>query len=225
MQKRYVILVAGGSGTRMGTVLPKQFLEVNGKPVLLHTLERFYSTDPEFVIIIVLPSDHHDTWKEILKTHHIQIPHILVSGGETRFHSVKNGIAEIEDNEGLVAIHDGVRPLVSSSVILQAFQEAAKFGNAIPAIPLNDSIRELDGDKNKIADRNKFRLIQTPQTFKISIIKKAFLQSFSSEFTDDASVVEKNGEKIHLFEGNPENIKITTPSDLIIFKSLCQNIR
>ena len=214
MKKKHAIIVAGGSGTRMGAEIPKQFIEVNGKPILLYTLEKFYHSVPEANIIIVLPFQHHSTWNSILLNHNVSIPHSLAVGGQTRFQSVKNGLDTIQDSNALVAIHDGVRPLVNTTVILQSFDIAEKLGNAIASIKITDSVREWSQNESKRIDREKLRLIQTPQTFYVPLIKKAYKQPFSIDFTDDASVLEAIGEKINLFDGNSENIKITTPSDL-----------
>ncbi|NVN94816.1 MAG: 2-C-methyl-D-erythritol 4-phosphate cytidylyltransferase [Bacteroidetes bacterium] len=217
MQKS-VIIVAGGSGTRMNANIPKQFLEISGKPIVIHTIEKFYSFDNSISIILALPEQHIPLWHKLVKKHNFNIPLQLVNGGETRFDSVKNGLKMIEN--GIVAIHDAVRPLVSLDTIKRAFETAILKGNAIPSILINDSIRILDNSENKSLDRTNIRIIQTPQCFNATLIKKAYNQDFDVSFTDDASVLEKTGEKINLTEGNQENIKITNPTDIIIANAL-----
>jgi 2-C-methyl-D-erythritol 4-phosphate cytidylyltransferase len=219
--KKYIIIVAGGSGTRMNSVVPKQFIELQGKPILMHTIEKFVTTIPEINIIIVLAKQLHDEWKHLCKTHHFNYYIQLSDGGETRFHSVKNGLALVPD-DCIVGVHDAARPFVNSQTIINAFEIAEKKGNAIPAIELNESIREVENGNNKSVDRSKFFIIQTPQCFHSDLLKKAFIQEYRPTFTDDASVLEAIGEKINLIEGNRENIKITTPEDLIIAKALME---
>jgi len=220
MNQNHVILVAGGSGKRMDIDIPKQFLLLNGKPVLMHTSETFYSFDPSLSLIIVLPTEHIATWETLCKTHSFTIPHRIVEGGSERFYSVRNALRTIHPDESLVAIHDGVRPLVSHETIQTAFDAALMYGNAIPVIPVIESVREQSLTGNHIIDRSKLKLIQTPQVFKSALICKAYEQDYSSTYTDDASVLEKMGEKIVLTKGNPENIKITRPIDLIIAEAL-----
>ncbi len=217
----YVIVVAGGSGTRMKSVVPKQFLELAGRPILMHTLERFVTFDPAIKIILVLPEAHQSTWKELCVLHAFTLKHWVVNGGETRFHSVKNGLNTIS-GDGIVAVHDGVRPLVSIDTIRRCFEEAKKKGNAIPCIPVHETVRQIEGDSSKLIDRSALRLIQTPQVFEIRLLQQAFNQEYQSIFTDDASVIENKGENIHLLEGNRENIKITEPADLILAKSIIE---
>ncbi|MFZ4412338.1 MAG: 2-C-methyl-D-erythritol 4-phosphate cytidylyltransferase [Bacteroidales bacterium] len=219
MQKS-VIIVAGGLGTRMNSAIPKQFLEIFGKPILFHTIEKFYSFDPTINIIIVLPQEHIIRWHELVEKFNFTIPLIIVTGGKTRFDSVKNGLAMLEN--GIVAIHDAVRPLVSTATIKTAFDAAIINGNAIPSISVNDSLRIIDIYGNKPLDRTQVRIIQTPQCFEVGMIQKAYLQKYDENFTDDASVVEKSGIKIHLVEGNPENIKITNAFDLKIAEAFLQ---
>lgn len=219
MQK-YAVIVAGGSGTRMASALPKQFLALDGLPILMHTLSAFDFEDIK--IILVLPEHHINHWNELLKKHLFHITHRVVEGGETRFHSVKNGIDAIEEEDALVAIHDGVRPLIDKYTIGKSFEVAQQKGNAVVSIGLKDSIRSVSPDGNQQEDRSKFRLIQTPQTFQLSLIREAFQQGFDPLFTDDASVLEKAGHAIHLIEGNYQNIKITTPDDLLIAESFMQ---
>lgn len=217
----YVIVVAGGSGTRMKSEIPKQFLELVGKPILMHTLERFVTFDPAIKIILVLPEAHQSTWKELCIRHAFAIKHSVVNGGETRFHSVKNGLNTIS-GDGIVAVHDGVRPLVSISTIRRCFEEAKMMGNAIPCIPVHETVRQIEGDSSKLIDRSALRLVQTPQVFEIRLLQQAFNQEYQSFFTDDASVLEYKGEKINLVDGNRENIKITEPADLVLAKSVIE---
>lgn len=217
MQK-YAIIVAGGSGTRMKSDLPKQFLELLGKPILMHTIEAFHFDDIK--IILVLPKTQIEFWKELVIQHQFSVPHEIVEGGEARFHSVKNGLESIKSSTGLVAIHDGVRPLIKQAIISESYTAADRHGNAIVSIGLKDSIRSVSDSENRQEDRSKFRLIQTPQTFQLQLIKSAFEQPFNPIFTDDASVLERAGHKINLIDGDYQNIKITTPEDLTVAQSL-----
>ncbi len=217
--KLYALIVAGGRGRRMGTDIPKQYLEVAGKTVLMHTIERFFTYDPSIEIITVLPSDQLLHWNELQVRYSFNISHTIVKGGEARFFSVKNGL-ELIDSPGLVAIHDGVRPLVSIDTIKRCFETAEKLGNAIPVVSPSETIRMVTGDSNIPVDRMQIKLIQTPQVFRTDLIKKAYHQDYLPEFTDDATVLEKTGERINLVEGNRENIKITNPEDLIIARNL-----
>jgi 2-C-methyl-D-erythritol 4-phosphate cytidylyltransferase len=219
---QYVIIVAGGSGQRMQSVIPKQFLELAGKPILFHTLNKFVQYNPEIDITIVLPEYHINTWKELIKTHNYPVKHTIVCGGEIRFNSVKNGLNAIP-NEGLVAVHDGVRPLVSLETIHKCFIDAELYGNAIPCIPIYETVRRVTDMNSRLEDRSALRLIQTPQVFKINLLKQAYNQSYKPQFTDDASVVENMGEQIHLVEGNRENIKITDPLDLVLAQAILKN--
>ena len=217
MQK-YAIVVAGGSGTRMKSELPKQFIKLAGKPILMHTLEAFHFDDIQ--IILVLPESQIPYWKELVDEHQFKIPHNIIAGGEQRFHSVKNGLSSIKADDGLVAIHDGVRPLIKRQIISESFEQAKRAGNAIASIQLKDSIRSITPHANQQEDRTNFRLIQTPQTFKIQLIKRAFEQEYTPSFTDDASVLEQAGHSINLIEGDYKNIKITTPEDLLVAETL-----
>ena len=219
--KKFVIIVAGGSGSRMGTELPKQFLKLGGKPVLMHTIQLFFDFDPESEIILVLPMAQQDVWADLCIKHSFLLPHQIVHGGETRFHSVLNGLKLIH-GEGIVFIHDGVRPLVSKETLARCFETAQKKGNAIPVLPVNESLRKIQGLHNISVDRSIYFSVQTPQTFRSELIKKSFLQPYEQGFTDDASVVEKAGFSINMVEGNRENIKITTPTDLTIAEALLQ---
>ena len=217
--KQFVIIVAGGSGSRMKSEIPKQFMLLKNIPVLMHTIKKNFDFNSAISIIVVLPESQIDYWKKLCVDYKFTIHHTCIAGGKTRFHSVKNGLNIIAEN-GLVAVHDGVRPLVSNQTIQNVFSVAEQKGNAIPCLPLNDSIRIVEGENSSAVLRSKYRLIQTPQCFSSSLIKKAFEQTYNDSFTDCASVVEAMGEKINLVEGNPENIKITTPSDLLIAESL-----
>ncbi|WP_020526706.1 2-C-methyl-D-erythritol 4-phosphate cytidylyltransferase [Flexithrix dorotheae] len=213
---KYAIIVAGGKGNRMNTQIPKQFIPLLGKPVLMHTIERFYFAASETKIILVLPQHHVEFWNNLVEKHNFKVPHQIAIGGASRFQSVKSGLNKIEEQEGLVAIHDGVRPFISKEIIDLAYQTANKKGNAIVAVQLKDSIREVSETGNDARDRNRYRLIQTPQTFKIGLIKTAYNTPETSFFTDDASVAEASGNEINLVEGSYYNIKITTPEDLQI---------
>ena len=215
----YALVVAGGKGTRISSKTPKQFLELNGLPVLMHTLLAFYRYSEDITVILVLPEDDLQTWQSLCLRYKFTKPVILQKGGETRFQSVRNGLEKIE-NEGLVAIHDGVRPLVSENIIATSFRLASVHQSAIAAMPLKESIRMMDHDKTRAVDRSKYRLIQTPQTFSVSLIKKAYEMLEDLSLTDDASVAENSGHVISLFEGSYENIKITTTEDLIIAEAL-----
>lgn len=217
---KYAIIVAGGKGERMGENIPKQFLELNGKPILMHTIEQFYSTYPEAQIILALPENQLDFWEELCyKNEFTKIPHQIVAGGKTRFHSVQNVLALV-NKEGIVAIHDGVRPLVSKTTIVNCFNAAQQHGNAIPVVDVVDSLRYINKTENKAVKRSCYKIVQTPQCFQTALIKKAYQQDFIDDFTDDASVVEATGEKIHLVSGNKENIKITSPEDLVVAEAL-----
>lgn len=217
--EKFVIIVAGGSGTRMNSVSPKQFLTLKGKPILMHTISAFTNAIPGINVILVLLSQYKEEWATLCEKYNFNTPCQLVDGGETRFHSVKNGLALVPEN-CVVAVHDAARPLVSSKTITSTFDTAQQLGNASPSFPLTESVRVTEGEANKAVDRSKFVIVQTPQCFKSSILKKAFLQEYLPTFTDDASVLEAMGEKINLIEGNRENIKITTPHDLVIAEAL-----
>jgi 2-C-methyl-D-erythritol 4-phosphate cytidylyltransferase len=215
----YVVIVAGGSGKRMGAETPKQFLELAGRPVLMHTIERFHKFDSSIEIITVLPENQLRFWSELQKRYDFNIPHTLVKGGTNRFMSVKHGL-EFVSNKGLVAIHDGVRPLVKTETIQRCFDVAAKHGNAIPVTSPADSLRFIEDHSNAPINRMNVKQVQTPQVFDAALLKKAYKRTFDESFTDDATVVEKTGVKINLVEGNRENIKITNPEDLFIAQTL-----
>jgi len=216
---KIAIIVAGGKGMRMQADIPKQFIEIHGKPILMHTLEAFYKYDDCIQLILVLPTTQQKFWKELCIKHAFNIPHQIVSGGETRFQSVLNGVDLIKI-PALVAVHDGVRPFVSVETIKRCFDEAGIHGTAIPVIDLVDSIRQITDTGSQSVDRMNYKLVQTPQVFDSEILKKAYKQDFSPLFTDDASVVEALGMKITLVEGNRENIKITTAFDLVLAKTI-----
>jgi 2-C-methyl-D-erythritol 4-phosphate cytidylyltransferase len=219
----YVVIVAGGSGKRMGAEIPKQFLELAGRPVLMHTIERFKAFNDSIEIITVLPENQLRFWIDIQKKHSFAVLHTLVKGGSNRFLSVRNGLKFV-NTPGLVAIHDGVRPFVSIDTIKRCFEAAEKLGNAIPAISPNESLRIINDQGSIPVNRFHVKQIQTPQVFNAALIKNAYLQQYSPDFTDDATVLEKTGEKINLIEGNRENIKITTPEDLLISDALLKSI-
>jgi 2-C-methyl-D-erythritol 4-phosphate cytidylyltransferase len=216
----YAIIVAGGKGLRMGGELPKQFLPVGGKPILMHTLERFREygdsrPDGSLQIILVLPKEQQDYWLELCGQHNFSVSHTITDGGATRFHSVQNGLRIIpDDEEGVVGIHDGVRPFVSLDVIKRCYEEARKKKAVIPVMPVTDTLRDTVEGRNVY--RENYKIVQTPQTFDIQLLKEANRQPYTEEFTDDASVVEAIGQEVTMVEGNRENIKITTPFDLKI---------
>lgn len=218
-QKRYVIIVAGGAGTRMNIPVPKQFIKLEGKPVLLLSILKFIEADPGIEIIIVLPVEHIPYWQTLCEEQLFHKPVKIALSGESRFHSVKSGL-EFVIEDSIVGIHDAVRPLVSVKTILSAFKAAEMYGNAIPAVPINDSIRQIESTNNVAVDRSRYCAVQTPQCFRSDILKRAYSLDYRYTFTDDAIVVEALGEQIHLVDGNPENFKITTPKDIIVAESL-----
>jgi len=218
----YVIIVAGGKGLRMGGDVPKQFLPVGGKPILMRTIERFLEYDNKLNIVLVLPSEQFGYWISLCQEHKFNVPHSIVEGGETRFHSSRNGLNAILDNvEGTVAIHDAVRPFVSVDVISRCFEAAKRSGAAIPVMPVTDTLRLVrKGESGKNVVRSNYRIVQTPQVFDIQSIKRAFDQPYRDSFTDDASVAESMGQTVEMVEGNRENIKLTTPFDLVVAEAL-----
>ncbi|HWD87524.1 MAG TPA: 2-C-methyl-D-erythritol 4-phosphate cytidylyltransferase [Mucilaginibacter sp.] len=218
--KYYVIIVAGGSGTRMKSAVPKQFLLLNGVPVLMHTINAFYNSNTRPEIIVVLHPDSHEYWNDLCVEHNYTIPHQLANGGETRFHSVKNGLSLIGDNDAVVAVHDAVRPLVTQIIIDESFDCAEQYGNAIVAIKSRDSVRQIRDNRSQSLNRDEIYLIQTPQTFRAGQLKQAYLQPYLEKFTDDASVVEQTGVNINLVNGSYQNIKITYPEDIAIAEFL-----
>ena len=220
----YIIIVAGGKGLRMGSDIPKQFIPVCGLPVLMRTIRRFREYSADINIILVLPKAQQDYWQSLCKEYQFDERYIIADGGETRFHSVSNGLSLIPDDaEGVVGVHDGVRPFPAIDVIAGCYETARHQGAVIPVIPIVETVRHLEGNDSKTVSRDDYRLVQTPQTFDIQLLKRAYRQEYTDMFTDDASVVEALGEKITLVEGNRENIKITTPFDLKIASVLLQN--
>ena len=218
--KKHIIIVAGGNGLRMGGDIPKQFLPVCGKPVLMRTLEAFRTYDPSIHIVLVLPVSQQTYWKELCRTYRFELPHDIADGGETRFHSVMNGLALVE-GDGLVGVHDGVRPFVSQEVIARCYEEASRQKAVIPVVGVVETVRHLTDEGSETVPRDQYRLVQTPQVFDAALLRRAYQQEYTALFTDDASVVEALGEKVHLVEGNRENIKLTTPFDLKLAEILC----
>lgn len=217
----YVIIVAGGKGLRMGSDIPKQFLPIGGKPVLMRTLERFKACDEALQIILVLPEAQQDYWRGLCEQYHFDVEYQLANGGQTRFHSVQNGLALVpNDAEGVVGVHDGVRPFPSIEVIRNCYETAREKKAVIPVIPVVETVRHLEGEQSVTVPRGDYRLVQTPQTFDIQLLKAANRQPYNDGFTDDASVVESYGHEITLVEGNRENIKITTPYDIIVAEAI-----
>ncbi len=213
-----VIIVAGGKGLRMGGDIPKQFIPIGGRPVLMRTIERFREYSAGLLIVVVLPKEQQDYWRDLCKKYDFRVDYVLADGGETRFHSVKNGLALIPDTaDGVVGVHDGVRPFPSVEVIAACYDEARRSGAVIPVTPVVETLRHISG-RNVL--RSDYMLVQTPQTFDIALLKRAFLQPYTEAFTDDASVVEAYGHAVTTVEGNRENIKITTPFDLKIAETL-----
>lgn len=211
--KRYVVIVAGGQGVRMGADRPKQFLEIGGKPILRHTIERFLAFDPAFEVIVVLPSAQKEWWRDYCRQSGFLERYSIVSGGITRFHSVQNALRYV-GNEGLVAVHDGVRPLVSRPLLERIFAAAEEAPAVIPAVPVVESVRKVEEEASVPVSRDGLVLVQTPQVFAAEVLRKAYDQPFSPSFTDDASVVEASGVRVHVVPGDRMNLKITTPEDL-----------
>ena len=221
--KKFTIITAAGTGERMQSSLPKQFLLLAGMPVLMHTIKKFEAVVDE--IIITLPENYNDYWKKLCAEYDFHIPHTSVTGAGTRFDSIRNALQKIKDDEALVAVHDGVRPMIREALIKNIFVSAEKNGNAVPFTPLSESIRNVEGEKNAVADRKKIISIQTPQCFRLSSLRKAYAQKFSEEFTDDSTAVESaTGEKIFLVQGEKHNIKITNSSDFDYCESLMEKI-
>ncbi len=222
MQQDYAIIVAGGKGLRMGGDVPKQFLPVGGKPVLMRTLEVFHDFSADLQIIVVLPREQQAYWRELCSEYRFDLHHTVADGGQTRFHSSLSGLSHIPDSaEGVVAIHDGVRPFVAKEVIGRCFDAARRGGAAIPVLPVTDTLRYCaPGEEQRNVLRSDYRIVQTPQVFAIDLAKKAFRQDYSESFTDDASVVESIGARVEMVDGNRENIKLTTPFDLKIANEL-----
>lgn len=220
---KYAIIVAGGTGSRMQSIVPKQFLPLNGRPVMMHTIEAFAKSAYQPEIIVVLHQDYHKFWGELCDAHHFTLRHRLVKGGHTRFHSVLKGLDTINAADGLVAVHDAVRALTPVEVIDEAYEKATELGNAIVAVNSRDSIRRLSGDNSVALPRQEIYIVQTPQTFDLNVLRAAYQQPYDDHFTDDASVVERAGGKINLIEGDHTNIKITFPEDIAIAETIMAN--
>jgi 2-C-methyl-D-erythritol 4-phosphate cytidylyltransferase len=220
--KKIVLIVAGGTGVRMQSSVPKQFILLNNLPVLMHTIHAFHSYDKTMEIKLALPESESETWKQLCKDYHFNINHSVVSGGETRFHSVKNSLNDIP-TPSLIAVHDGVRPLVNQTTIANCFKMAEEFGTAIPVVPIKESIRKIIENDSLAEDRTLYRSVQTPQVFHSDILINAYNTEYRESFTDDASVVENAGFKIYITDGNEDNIKITRPIDLLIANVLLSN--
>lgn len=222
MSRSYVIIVAGGKGLRMGGDIPKQFLPIGGRPVLMRTIEAFRQAIPSIGIVLVLPIAQQEYWKQLCQEYDFDVPLQIADGGETRFHSVSNGLRMIPDDaDGVVGVHDGVRPFVSADTIQTCFDAARECRAVVPVTAVVETVRELlvDGSSRTVP-RDSYRLVQTPQTFNVQLLKQAYRQSYQSFFTDDASVVEAMGHPVRLVEGNRENIKITTPADIKFVEGL-----
>ncbi len=222
----YVIIVAGGKGLRMGGDLPKQFLPIGGKPVLMHTIEAFSKAMPDIGIVLVLPLDHQAYWHELCRQYSFTLSHTIATGGQTRFHSVQNGLAAIPQSvtDAIVGVHDGVRPFVSHDVIRRCYDEASRTDVAVPVTSVVETLRELTGSETSVTrDRSRYRMVQTPQTFRLDLLRQAYQQPYRDTFTDDASVVEALGHAVTLVEGNRENIKLTTPFDLMVAEAMVMN--
>lgn len=200
--------------------IPKQFIKLDGKPVLLHSINAFATYNPNINIILVLPHDQFETWEKIAREYNVTVPVQITAGGETRFQSVRNGLALIHEDEALVGIHDAVRPLVSQKTISGAFKSAERYGSGIPAVPMSDSIRQIESKRSVAVDRSRYCVVQTPQCFKLSLLAKAYMQEYRYTFTDDASVVEADGNEVHLVDGNVDNFKLTTKLDLVVAEAL-----
>lgn len=220
--ERYAILVAGGQGLRMGGDVPKQFMLLEGRPVLMRTIDCFRATFPDIHIVVVLPQGQHDHWQDLCREHGLEDV-LTTAGGETRFHSVQNGVAAItsEAGEALVGVHDGVRPFVSLDTLLRCYDQAALCGTAVPVAPVVETLRQVTPDgRSHTVPRGEYRLVQTPQVFRLSLLREAYTQPYEPRFTDDASVVEALGHEVTLVEGNRENIKLTTPADLLLARGI-----
>jgi len=217
--EHYAIIVAGGSGSRMQSALPKQFLLLNGLPVLMHTMQAFYNSQPQPQLILALPESYHTYWRQLCTDHEFALPYLLVSGGDSRFQSVKNALSLVPANS-LVAVHDAVRPLISTAIIENAYILAAAYGAVVVAVKSRDSVRRSANGKTQSLLRDEIYLVQTPQTFKAGLLKNAYERPYDESFTDDASVAEKAGHAISIVEGSYQNFKITFPEDISIAELL-----
>lgn len=217
--KKYAIIVAGGTGTRMKGDVPKQFMPLSGKPVILYSVEAFHAYDPTLEIILVIHSEYLTLWEQLVRNFKVSIPHQVVAGGETRFDSVKNGLGLV-NHDGLIAVHDAARPIINKGFLESLFSAALTYGSAIPVLPVSDTIRVLDGNTSHQYDRTFLRAVQTPQIFKVSELQRAYTQSYQPTFTDDGSVMESAGFLLHLTEGRTDNIKITHPQDIAVAEVL-----
>jgi 2-C-methyl-D-erythritol 4-phosphate cytidylyltransferase len=217
--KKYAVIVAGGKGVRMGSAVPKQFLPLNGQPILYHTIKAFIGAYADMHLVLVLPQDQLSYAQMVLQSFPDRIDMTIVAGGETRYHSVQNGLKVVEAGS-VVFVHDGVRPLVTPALIQRCYEQALEKGSAIPAIPVADSMRIIEDEDSRPIDREQMRIIQTPQTFRSEIILPAFEQEYQISFTDEATVVEAYGDVVYLVEGERSNIKVTTPEDMIVAEAL-----
>ncbi len=213
------IIVAGGSGRRMGGDTPKQFMLLAGKPLLAHAIASFSEYNPAMPIIVVLPAEHVERWSSLCKKHLIATPHTVVVGGDERFHSVKKGLAKVAEAE-VIAVHEGVRPLVSKQLIKRCFRTASEKGSAIPVIPLSSSVRSVSAEGNRAEDRSRLRVVQTPQCFQVDLLREAYEMPYDAAFTDDATLVERTGHALTLVDGDESNLKVTMPTDLLIAEAL-----
>ncbi len=213
--------MAGGTGTRMNSGVPKQFLLLGSRPLLMYSLEAFYLSNPEIRIIVALPEGHMHTWNSLCREYRFKVPHSTVSGGETRFHSVRNALSIVED-AGLVAIHDGARPLVTAGLISRTFETAGQLGNCVPVLTISESLRIVENDITRPVNRHDYRIVQTPQVFRIAEIQSGYRQDYRPTFTDDATVLESTGKTIHLVDGEPTNIKVTHSNDLFMAEFLLE---
>lgn len=219
-----IIIVAGGKGLRMGGDIPKQFLPIGGKPILMRTIERFLQYDREMQVVLVLPESQQDYWQSLCQQYHFAEPYTLANGGGTRFHSVKNGLAKVSPAATLIGVHDGVRPFVSLDTIRATYEAASLSEAVVPVIDVVETVRHLVGEQeSETVPRSDYKLVQTPQVFSATLLRQAYAQPYTDFFTDDASVVERFGHPVTLVTGNRENIKITTPFDLTIAAALCND--
>lgn len=221
MTYKSIIIVAGGKGLRMGGDIPKQFLPVKGLPILMRTINRFLQYDAQMQVVLVLPESQQDYWKQLCQQYHFDKPYTLTNGGETRFHSVLNGLQQVSPEATLIGVHDGVRPFVSVETIASCYDEAAKSGAVVPVTEVVETVRRLNGQQgSNTVPRSEYRLVQTPQVFDAQLLRSAYSQPYTDFFTDDASVVERFGHEVSLVPGNRENIKVTTPFDLLLAEVL-----